>query len=263
LPIHPALEAYVSITTQRTAIVTGAARGIGAATAIRLAKDGHAVAVLDLDEASCAETVSAITSAGGRAIAVAADINAPEQVDAAVARVAAELGAPTILVNNAGITRDNLIFKMTVEDWDAVMNVHLRGSFLMTKAVQAHMTAERYGRIVNLSSTSAKGHRGQVNYSAAKAGIQGFTKTLAIELGRFGVTANAVAPGFIATEMTRRAAERMGISFEDFVTGAAAQIPVGRVGQPQDIAATISFLTSEESGFVSGQVIYVAGGPQD
>ena len=250
-------------TTQRTAIVTGAARGIGAATAIRLARDGHAVAVLDLDEASCAETVGAITSVGGRALAVGVDVSVPEQVDAAVARVAAELGAPTILVNNAGIIRDNLIFKMSVEDWDAVMNVHLRGAFLMTKAVQAHMTGESYGRIVNLSSASAQGNRGQANYSAAKAGLQGFTKTLAIELGRFGVTANAVAPGFIATDMTRQTAERMSVPFEEFIAGAAAQIPVGRVGQPADIAATISFLTSEEAGFVSGQVIYVAGGPKD
>jgi 3-oxoacyl-[acyl-carrier protein] reductase len=253
----------VSTTTQRTAIVTGAARGIGAATAIRLAADGHAVAVLDLDEAACAGTAKAITDAGGRALAVGVDVSSPEQVDAAVARVADELGTPTILVNNAGIIRDNLIFKMAVEDWDAVMNVHLRGAFLMTKAVQAHMTAEKYGRIVNLSSTSAQGNRGQVNYSAAKAGLQGFTKTLAIELGRYGVTANAVAPGFIATDMTRATAERMKVSFEDFIAGASAQIPVGRVGQPDDIAATISFLTSEQAGFVSGQVIYVAGGPQD
>ncbi|MGZ4685054.1 3-oxoacyl-ACP reductase FabG [Oryzihumus sp.] len=253
----------MSTTPQRTAIVTGAARGIGAATAIRLAADGHAVAVLDLDEAACAQTVSVITEAGGRAIAVGVDVSQPEQVEAAVARVAEELGAPTSLVNNAGIIRDNLIFKMTVEDWDAVIAVHLRGAFLMTKAVQAHMTAEKYGRIVNLSSTSAQGNRGQVNYSAAKAGLQGFTKTLAIELGRFGVTANAVAPGFIATDMTRATAERMKVSFEDFIAGASAQIPVGRVGEPEDIAATVAFLTSEEAGFVSGQVIYVAGGPQD
>jgi 3-oxoacyl-[acyl-carrier protein] reductase len=250
-------------TTQRTAIVTGAARGIGAATAIRLGADGHAVAALDLDENACGGTVSTITSAGGQAIAVGVDVSRPEQVEAAVARVADELGAPTILVNNAGIIRDNLIFRMTVEDWDAVMNVHLRGAFLMTRAVQAHMSAEKYGRIVNLSSTSAQGNRGQVNYSAAKAGLQGFTKTLAIELGRFNVTANAVAPGFIATDMTRQTAERMKVSFEDFIAGASAQIPVGRVGQPEDIAHTISFLASEQAGFVSGQVIYVAGGPQD
>lgn len=253
----------MNTTSQRIAIVTGSARGIGAATAIRLAKDGHAVAVLDMDEASCAETVSAITSAGGRAIAVDVDVSVPERVEAAVARVTAELGAPTILVNNAGILRDNLIFKMPVEDWDAVMNVHLRGAFLMTKAVQVHMTAEKYGRIVNLSSTSALGNRGQVNYAAAKAGMQGFTKTLAIELGRFGVTANAVAPGFIETDMTKATAARMKMSFEDFLVSAAAQIPVGRVGQPQDVAAAISFLASEEAGFVSGQIIYVAGGPKD
>jgi len=251
------------MSTQRVAVVTGAARGIGAATARRLAADGHAVAVLDLDEASCAGTVEAITSAGGRALAVGVDVSKADQVEAAVARVADELGAPTILVNNAGIIRDNLLFKMTEDDWDAVMGVHLRGAFLMTRAVQAHMSAEKYGRIVNLSSSSAQGNRGQANYSAAKAGLQGFTKTLAIELGRFGVTANAVAPGFIQTDMTAATAERIGVSFEDFIKHTTAQIPVQRVGQPEDIAATISFLCSEEAGFVSGQVIYVAGGPLD
>ncbi len=250
-------------TTPRTAIVTGAARGIGAATARRLASDGHAVGVLDLDEGSCAETVDAITAGGGKAAAVAVDVSRADQVAAAVQRVVDELGAPTILVNNAGITRDNLLFKMSEEDWDAVIDVHLRGSFLMTRAVQVHMTAERFGRIVSLSSTSALGNRGQVNYSAAKAGLQGFTKTLAIELGRFGVTANAIAPGFIQTEMTRATAERLGVAFEDFMAHSAKEIPVQRVGQPEDIAATVSFLTSDEAGFVSGQVIYVAGGPQD
>jgi len=191
------------------------------------------------------------------------DVADADQVAAAVAQVAEALGAPTILVNNAGITRDNLIFKMTEQDWDSVIGVHLRGSFLMTRAVQGHMTQERFGRIVNLSSTSAQGNRGQVNYSAAKAGLQGFTKTLAIELGKFGVTANAVAPGFIQTDMTRATAERLGVSFEDFIAFSAKEIPVQRVGQPEDIAATISFLTSDEAGFVSGQVIYVAGGPMD
>ena len=251
------------MSTPRVAIVTGAARGIGAATAKRLATQGHAVGVLDLDEAACADTVDAITSAGGRAIGVGVDVSQADQVEAAVTRVADELGAPTILVNNAGITRDNLIFKMTEQDWDSVINVHLRGSFLMTRAVQGYMTAEKFGRIVNLSSTSAQGNRGQVNYSAAKAGLQGFTKTLAIELGKFGVTANAVAPGFIQTEMTKATAERLGVSFEDFIAHSAAQIPVQRVGQPEDIAATVAFLCSEDAGFVSGQVIYVAGGPQD
>lgn len=247
----------------KVAVVTGAARGIGAATAKRLAADGNAVAVVDLDESACAATVEAITAEGVKAIAVGADVSNGDQVTAAVERIAAELGAPVVLVNNAGIIRDNLIFKMTESDWDAVMNVHLRGAFLMTKACQAHMTKEKYGRIVNLSSSSALGNRGQANYAAAKAGMQGFTKTLAIELGKFGVTANSVAPGFIQTDMTAATAERMGVSFEDFITHSAAQIPVARVGQPDDIAAMVSFLCSEEAGFVSGQVIYVAGGPLD
>ena len=250
-------------TTQRTAIVTGAARGIGAAVAKQLAADGLAVAVLDLDESACAAVVSEIEGAGGKALAVGVDVSDEQGVQAAVDRVAAELGAPTVLVNNAGIIRDNMLFKMTADDWDAVMNVHLRGSFLMTRAAQKHMIDAKWGRIVNLSSTSALGNRGQANYSAAKAGLQGFTKTLAIELGKFGVTANAIAPGFIATDMTRQTAERMGITFEQFLEGAAKEIPVGRVGQPEDIAATASFLVSEGAGFVSGQVVYVAGGPKD
>ena len=250
-------------TTQgRVAIVTGAARGIGAATAKRLAQDGFAVAVLDLDEGSAKGTVEAIESAGGRALAVGADVSDPEQVQAAVERIAEELGAPTVLVNNAGVIRDNMLFKMTESDWDTVMNVHLRGAFLMTRAVQKHMVEAGWGRIVNLSSTSALGNRGQANYSTAKAGLQGFTKTLAIELGKFGVTANAIAPGFIQTEMTKATAERMGIPFEDFIKGAASQIPVARVGQPEDIANLVSFLVSEGAGFVSGQVIYAAGGPR-
>ncbi|MCQ4122643.1 3-oxoacyl-ACP reductase FabG [Rhodococcus tibetensis] len=248
---------------KRTAIVTGAARGIGAAVAKKLASDGYAVAVLDLDESACAATADAIESTGGRALAVGANVADEASVAAAVERVATELGAPTILINNAGITRDNLLFKMTVDDWDAVMNVHLRGAFLMSRAVQQHMVDAGFGRVVNLSSTSALGNRGQVNYSAAKAGMQGFTKTLAIELGKFGVTANAIAPGFIETEMTAATAERMGVGFEDFKKAAASQIPVNRVGQPEDIANTASFLASEGAGFVSGQVIYVAGGPKD
>ncbi|EWC63364.1 3-oxoacyl-[acyl-carrier protein] reductase [Actinokineospora spheciospongiae] len=247
----------------RTAIVTGAARGIGAAVAKRLAKDGFAVAVVDLDAASTAETVGAIEAEGGTALGVGADVSDAEQVKAAVAEVAEKLGPPTVLVNNAGILRDNLIFKMTDSDWDAVIGVHLRGSFLMTREVQKHQTEQKYGRIVNLSSTSALGNRGQANYATAKAGLQGFTKTLAIELGKFNVTANAIAPGFIETEMTAATAERVGVPFEDFKKGAAAMIPVGRVGTPDDIAATASFLVSEEAGFVSGQVIYVAGGPRD
>ena len=247
--------------TQRVAIVTGAARGIGAATARRLAADGAAVAVLDLDEAACAGTVKDITGAGGKAIAIGADVSDPGQVRQAVDRIAAELGDPAILVNNAGIIRDNLIFKMTDDDWDSVLGVHLKGAFNMTRAVQKYMVDQHYGRIVNLSSSSALGNRGQANYSAAKAGMQGFTKTLAIELGPFGITANSVAPGFIVTDMTATTAARVKMSFEDFQKAAADRIPVRRVGQPEDVANTIAFLVSDGAGFVSGQVIYVAGGP--
>ncbi|WP_228992272.1 3-oxoacyl-ACP reductase FabG [Streptomyces sp. DH8] len=251
----------MSTTEQRVAIVTGAARGIGAATAVRLAAEGRAVAVLDLDEAACRETVEKITAAGGTALAVGCDVSDAGQVEAAVARVAAELGAPTILVNNAGVLRDNLLFKMSESDWDIVMNVHLKGAFLMAKAVQAHMVEAKFGRIVSLSSSSALGNRGQANYSAVKAGLQGLTKTLAKELGKFGVTANAVAPGFIVTEMTAQTAERVGMGFEEFQAAAATQIPVQRVGRPEDVANAIAFFTGDGAGFVSGQVMYVAGGP--
>ncbi len=248
---------------ERVAVVTGAARGIGAAVAVKLAADGFAVAVLDLEEAACKETVERITAAGGRAMAVGADVADAAAVQTAVERVAAELGPPAVLVNNAGVIRDNLLFKMTDDDWEIVMAVHLRGAFLMSRACQKYMTEQKWGRIVNLSSTSALGNRGQANYSAAKAGLQGLAKTLAIELGPFGVTANAVAPGFIATDMTAATAARMGLDFETFKEAAAAQIPVRRVGQPEDIAHTVAFLASEAAGFVSGQVIYVAGGPRD
>ena len=247
---------------QRVAIVTGAARGIGAATALRLAQDGHAVAVLDLEESAAKAAVDAIVAEGGTAIAVGADVADAEAVDAAVGRVVAELGAPTILVNNAGITRDNLLFKMTEQDWDSVMNVHLRGSFLMTKAAQGHMVEAGWGRVVNLSSTSALGNRGQVNYSAAKAGLQGFTKTLAFELGKFGITANCIAPGFIASEMTKATAERLGLGWEEFKAANAKEIPVQRPGAVEDVANAVSFFVDERSGFVSGQVLYVAGGPK-
>ncbi|WP_059008333.1 3-oxoacyl-ACP reductase FabG [Streptomyces specialis] len=248
---------------QRVAIVTGAARGIGAATALRLAQEGRAVAVIDLDESAGKETAEKITAAGGRALAVGCDVSDADAVASAVARVAAELGAPQILVNNAGVLRDNLLFKMSEADWDTVMSVHLRGAFLMTRACQKHMVDAGFGRVVNLSSSSALGNRGQANYAAAKAGLQGFTKTLAIELGKFGITANAVAPGFIATDMTAATAARVGMEFEDFKRAAADAIPVRRVGVPEDVANAIAYFTGEGAGFVSGQVLYVAGGPLD
>ena len=246
----------------RVAIVTGAARGIGAATALRLAADGLDVAVLDLDQSAAQLTVDQIEKAGGRGLAVAADVSDADLAEAAVNRVAAELGAPTVLINNAGVTRDALLFKMADSEWDTVMNVHLRGSFLMTRAVQRHMVDAGWGRVVIMSSTSALGNRGQINYATAKAGLQGFTKTLAIELGRYGVTANCIAPGFIQSEMTRATAERMGQDWDSFVAARVAGIPVGRGGIPEDIANAVSFFVSEEAGFISGQVLYVAGGPR-
>ncbi|MFF7736598.1 3-oxoacyl-ACP reductase FabG [Streptomyces sp. NPDC007984] len=250
------------LSARRVAVVTGAARGIGAATALRLAADGMAVAVLDLDEASCKPVVDAIAGAGGQALAVTADVSDRAQVEAAVSRTAEVLGPPTVLVNNAGVLRDNLLFKMTEDDWDTVLGVHLRGAFLMTRAVQTYMTQQTWGRIINVSSTSALGNRGQANYSAAKAGLQGFTKTLAIELGKFGVTANAVGPGFVVTEMTRRTAERLGTTIDALEQHLSQEIPVRRAGRPEDIAHVVSFLAGEDAGYVSGQVIYAAGGPQ-
>lgn len=247
---------------ERVAIVTGSARGIGAATAVRLAEDGFAIAVADLDEVSGAETVAAVRAVGRSALAVGVDVSRRDQVEAAVEKVAAELGPPTVLVNNAGVTRDNLLFKMSDDDWDLVMAVHLRGAFLMSQASQKHMVAQKWGRIVNLSSTSALGNRGQANYAAAKAGMQGFTKTLAVELGPFGITANAIAPGYIATDMTADTARRIGMTVEEHQAKVAEALPVRRVGVPDDIAHAVSFFVSEQAGYVTGQVLYVAGGPR-
>jgi 3-oxoacyl-[acyl-carrier protein] reductase len=244
----------------RVAIVTGAARGIGASIALRLAADGMSVGVVDLDEQGSERTAKEIVELGGRAIAIGADVADEKAASEAVALTAAELGRPSVLVNSAGIIRDNLIFRMSTADWDAVMDVHLRGAFLMTRAAQAHMTQEKWGRIVNISSTSALGNRGQANYAAAKAGLIGFTKTLALELGRFGVTANAIAPGFVETDMTVASAARQGLDFDEWKLAAASEIPAGRIGKPEDIAAVASFLCREEAGYVSGQVIYVNGG---
>jgi 3-oxoacyl-[acyl-carrier protein] reductase len=246
----------------RVAFVTGSARGIGAATAKRLAADGAKVAVVDLEEAACKDTVEAIGSVGGTAIPIGCDVTKPDQVEAAVARTVEELGWLDVLVNNAGLIRDNLLFKMSDDDWGLVIDTHLRGSFNCARQAQRHMVERRWGRIVNLSSTSALGNRGQTNYSTAKAGLQGMTKTLAIELGPFNINVNAVAPGFIETDMTRTTAARVGIDFENFKQAAATQIPLRRTGRPEEVAGVISFLCGEDASYVSGQVIYVAGGPR-
>lgn len=240
----------------RVALITGGARGIGAATAQLFAKEGARVAVSDLDEAPAKEVASPI---GG--IAIACNVSDREQVEAMVERTVKELGRLDILVTCAGIIRDNLLFKMTDEDWDSVIDTHLKGTFLCARAAQRHMVDQKYGKMVFLSSTSALGNRGQANYSAAKMGLQGMARTLAIELGPFNVNVNTVAPGFVETRMTRATAERMGVDYETFKLGAASQIPLRRVGQPEDIANVIAFLASDDSSFVSGQNIYIRGGP--
>lgn len=244
----------------RVALVTGGAQGIGAAVAARLAAGGAKVGVLDLQADAAKATAEEITNAGGTAIGLGADVSKADQVQAAVDTLVGEFGGLHILVNNAGVLRDNMLFKMTEDDWTLVMDVHLRGAFLCSKAAQKHMVETKYGRIVSMSSTSARGNRGQANYSTAKAGLQGLTKTLAIELGPFGVTANAIAPGFIETAMTKATAERIGMTIEQMREGAAGSLPVRRGGVPDDIANTVAFFAGEEAGYVTGQVIYVDGG---
>jgi 3-oxoacyl-[acyl-carrier protein] reductase len=241
----------------KTAVVTGGARGIGAATAKRLADEGATVVVADFDEAAAEETAAAIGGHGVRC-----DVTNRDEVEAAVRTAVAQGGSLDVLVTCAGIIRDNLLFKMSDEDWEAVIDTHLKGTFFAVRAAQKQMVDQRSGKIVLISSTSALGNRGQTNYATAKAGLQGMTKTLAIELGPFNVNVNCVAPGFIATAMTQQTADRIGVPFEQFMEAAAEQVPLKRVGQPEDVASTIAFLCSEDASYVSGQVIYVAGGPR-
>jgi 3-oxoacyl-[acyl-carrier protein] reductase len=236
--------------------VTGGAKGIGAATAKALAAEGATVVVADFDEATAQATAKAI---GGHA--VRCDVTKREDVEAAVEAAVAAGGTLHILVACAGIIRDNLLFKMTDDDWDAVIDTHLKGSFYAVRAAQKHMVEQRSGKIVLISSTSALGNRGQTNYSTAKAGLQGMCKTLAIELGPYNVNVNCVAPGFIATAMTQQTADRMGVPFEKFSEAVAEQVPLRRVGEPEDVAGTIAYLCSDDASYVSGQVIYVRGGP--
>ncbi len=247
----------------RVAMVTGAGRGIGEATARRFAREGARVCLTDVGAEGVTTTARQLVDEGMDAFAAKVDVTNRTDVENAVGETVDRYGRLDILVNNAGVTRDSLIYKMTDEDWRTVMNVHLTGTFFCSRAAQRVMVENNYGRIINVSSTSALGNRGQANYAAAKAGIQGFTKTLAVELGRYGITANAVAPGFIETEMTREAAARLGVDFDDFVAQRVQSIPVGRSGWPEDVAAAILYFASEEASFVSGQVLYVAGGPRD
>ena len=242
----------------KTALVTGGARGIGAATAALLAREGATVVVADFDEAAAQETASAISGH-----AVRCDVTERAEVESAVAAAVTHGGSLDILVTCAGIIRDNMLFKMSDDDWDAVIDTHLKGTFFAVRAAQQHMVEQKSGKMVLISSTSALGNRGQTNYATAKAGLQGMTKTLAIELGPFNVNVNCVAPGFIATAMTEQTAERMGVPFEQFMEAVSAQVPLRRVGQPEDVAGTIAYLCSDEASYVSGQVIYVAGGPRN
>ncbi|HSJ38862.1 MAG TPA: 3-oxoacyl-ACP reductase FabG [Planococcus sp. (in: firmicutes)] len=247
----------------RTALVTGGSRGIGREIAERFASEGANVAIIDVNEEALTAAKDELEAKGYSVYAKVASVTEREGVEEAMAEVHARFGSIDILVNNAGVIRDNMLFKMTDDDWMTVMDVHLKGAFFVTRAAQKYMIENKYGRIINISSTSALGNRGQANYATAKAGLQGFTKTLAFELGKFGVTANAVAPGFIETDMTKATAERMGVPFDGFVQANVAGIPVGRSGKPEDIANAVAFFADERSSFVSGQVLYVAGGPKD
>jgi 3-oxoacyl-[acyl-carrier protein] reductase len=249
--------------SSRTAIVTGAGRGIGFATAERFAESGHNVLLVDRDEKQAAESSARLNELyPEKAAAFGCDVTDARAVDEMAQFAFRHFGAISVLVNNAGVTRDNLVHKLSEDDWDTVINVHLKGAYLCAAAAQRFMVEAKFGKIVNISSTSALGNRGQLNYSTAKAGIQGFTRTLALELGRFNINVNCVAPGFIDTEMTRATAMRLGHDPEEYKAMRAKNIAIGRVGVPRDVANLVHFLCSDEASFVNGQVIYVSGGPE-
>ncbi|MFB4210624.1 3-oxoacyl-ACP reductase FabG [Shouchella sp. JSM 1781072] len=247
---------------KQTALVTGGSRGIGKAVAERLASDGANVVIFDVNERALEEAALYFEKRSLHVRMMHVDVTNREQVEEGIEAIIKECGTLDIVVNNAGLIRDNMMYKMSDQDWDSVMDVHLKGAFIVTQAAQTYMVKQKYGRIINLSSTSALGNRGQANYATAKAGLQGFTKTLAIELGKYGITANAIAPGFIETDMTKSTANRLGISFDQLIEASVSNIPVARSGQPEDIAQAVAFFADQRSGFVNGQVLYVAGGPK-
>jgi 3-oxoacyl-[acyl-carrier protein] reductase len=239
----------------KVALVTGSARGIGKTIGERFAAEGAVIVLSDVtNEAAAAETMSGIVGAGGKGMVEMFDVGDAVQVDAAVQRIVGEQGRIDILVNNAGITRDNLLMRMSEEDFDAVVRTNLKGTFLLTKSVSRHMMKQRSGRIINLGSVVGQmGNAGQSNYAAAKAGILGFTKSMARELASRGVTVNAIAPGFIVTAMTEALPETVRKAFLD-------QIPLGRFGTPEDVAELAVYLASEGASYVTGQVIGINGG---
>ncbi|MBI3611014.1 MAG: 3-oxoacyl-[acyl-carrier-protein] reductase [Nitrospirae bacterium] len=238
----------------QVAIVTGGARGIGRAIAQGLVQDGAHLVISDVNLEEARQTADDLAMAGGRCLAVQANVADGQAVAEMVGRAVKEFGRIDILINNAGITRDGLLLRMKEEDWDLVMNVNLKGAFHCTKAVLSSMSKQRRGRIVNIASiVGVQGNAGQSNYAASKAALIGFTKSVAREYASRGVTANAVAPGFIDTAMT----QTLSAEVRD---GLMKQIPLGRLGTPQDIAHAVRFLTSEEAGYITGQVIHVNGG---
>lgn len=250
----------------KAAVVTGGAQGIGRATSLRLAREGAVVGIFDLNGERAMATAAElsadqeVTAAFGRVLAFPCDVTDEAAVETAVASFAQAAGGIHILVNNAGITRDDLFFRMQKQDWDSVINTNLTSMFVCSKAAQSYMVKQEYGKIVSLSSRSALGNRGQANYAAAKAGVQGFTATLAIELGRYNINVNAVAPGFIATEMTDATAQRVGKEPTDYQREVAERTPLGRVGTPREVASAIAFLASDEASYISGQTLYINGG---
>lgn len=239
----------------KVALVTGSARGLGAATARRLAQEGAKVIITDIQAEQAEATAAALRAEGLQAHCIVADITKSAEVQRLVEQTKAHFGSVQILVNNAGFPRDKYLLKMTEDDWDLVMEVMLKGSFLATKAVMPDMIEQGWGRVINISSRAHFGNPTQANYSAAKAGLIGMAKALAIEEGRYGITVNCVAPGFIETEMVQALP-----TYETIKERAIAMQPVKRVGRPTDIADAVAFLASERASFISGEVVHVTGG---